>query len=180
MLRSSLAMPPPTFTAILSSVSLECWAAMTDWPDEKEPAWEGAIEPAREPRLRVTNTCIGLYDGKLCMARTACAVRCHAVYHVLYVQMQQLSCYVFCTSTTTLAVQLGYRIQQFCNLVCVSHTGACSSVTPCHIAQHCITLQECETFAQGVTSRHTKLFHSMCDVVVLILLAGCLVRQVKF
>ena len=54
MLRSSLDRGP---SANGLSSSEECWAAMKDFPEEKEASTDGAAEDARDPLLRVTSTC---------------------------------------------------------------------------------------------------------------------------
>ena len=53
MLRSSV-LRGPSAKGLASSA---CWAAMKDFPEEKDASAEGAIDDAREPFLRVTNTC---------------------------------------------------------------------------------------------------------------------------
>lgn len=53
MLRSSL-FKGPSAKGLASSA---CWAAMKDFPEEKDASPEGAADDAREPLLRVTNTC---------------------------------------------------------------------------------------------------------------------------
>ena len=53
MLRSSL-FRGPSAKGLASSA---CWAAIKDFSEEKDASAEGAIEDAREPFLRVTNTC---------------------------------------------------------------------------------------------------------------------------
>jgi len=56
MLRSSL-VRGPSAKGLASSA---CWAAMKDFPEEKDASAEGAMDDAREPFLRVTNTCKSL------------------------------------------------------------------------------------------------------------------------